>query len=83
MPMIADLRNSKGELDVSLSHSQRRRRDAKLAHPEASACEAGGVGKLREASEPRRGDTNLLKLATSEALDLPAGACFSDRLFER
>ena len=40
-----------------LDDGQRRRRVVKLAHPEASECEAVRVGGYRKKIEPCRGDT--------------------------
>ena len=39
--------------DLHLMIIQRRRRVAKLAHPEASACEAGRVGSDKKRAKPR------------------------------
>jgi hypothetical protein len=37
-----------GDLDLSLFTSQRRRREPMVAQPEASECEAVGLGKQRK-----------------------------------
>ena len=45
------------QINFRYSRPQRRRRVAKLAHTEASECEAGSVGKRNKGLEPQRGDT--------------------------
>jgi hypothetical protein len=48
---------------------QRPRRVAELAHPEASACEAGRVGELRKEVKPQRGDMGATPKLPSSARD--------------